>query len=85
MDAKQVVLQALSDVVGDTVMPEQMAGLATGVDIDFETLNLESLSRFEVMMQIEDALDLELDDDEVLEQGTVLGLVAYLEAKQKGG
>jgi len=85
MDVKQVVLGALGNVAGDKITPEQMAGLEKEVDLDFETLDLDSLSRFEVMMQIEEALDLELDDDDVLSQGSVLGLVAFLDRRGAGG
>ena len=84
MDARQVVLEALAGVAGDKITPEQITGLEAGVDLDFEALDLDSLSRFEVMMQIEEALDLELDDDEVLSQGSILGLVAYLDAARGG-
>lgn len=85
MDVKRVVLDALAGAMGGKNSPGVRAGLETGTDVAFDTLDLDSLSRFELMMQIEDALDVELDDDEVQEQGTVLGLVAFLEAKRADG
>ena len=84
MDVKRIVLDALTDENGAQVSAQTRADLESGTDVSFETLDLDSLSRFEVMMQIEEALDIELDDDEVLEQGTVLGLVAFLETRLAG-
>ena len=79
-DIKAVVLQALNDVVKDEVADEILPQLKAGHDVEFEALDLDSLSRFDVMMKIEDALDVELDDDEMLAQGSVGALITYLEA-----
>ena len=43
-----------------------------------DDLSLDSLSRFEVIMQIEEALDIELDEDEILAQKTVRGFADFV-------
>lgn len=84
-DVKAVVMQALTDALKQDKAADVVATLERGEDVDFTALDLDSLSRFEVMMQIEDALDVELDDDEMLAQGSVQALITYLEAGDRSG
>ena len=78
-DINKIVTDALVDALRDEVAPDVTARLSAGHDVDFATLDLDSLTRFEIIMQIEEQLDIELDDDEVQEQGSVLALVRFLE------
>jgi len=81
-DIRSIVIDALADALKDDDAAAVLPGLQNGDDLAIASLNLDSLSRFEVMMKIEDALDVELDDDEMLAQGSVNALIAYLEAGQ---
>ena len=78
-DINKIVTDALVDALRDEVAPDVTARLSAGQDVEFATLDLDSLTRFEIIMQIEEQLDIELDDDEVQEQGSVLALVRFLE------
>ena len=80
-DIQKIVTDALVDALRDEVAPDVMARLSAGRDVEFATLDLDSLTRFEIIMQIEEQLDIELDDDEVQEQGSVLALVLFLEQR----
>lgn len=61
-----------------------MQKLENGEDVKFEDLDIDSLDLFEVIMQIEDTFNIELDVDEVLAQGTVKGLTAFVEQRSQG-
>jgi acyl carrier protein len=74
-----LVVNALAEASGAKSDDEKTNKLKAGQDIALDALNLDSLARFEVIMQIEEALDIELDDDEILEQQTVLKLVNFIE------
>ena len=80
-DINKIVTDALVDALRDEVAPDVTARLSAGQDVEFATLDLDSLTRFEIIMQIEEQLDIELDDDEVQEQGSVLALVRFLEQR----
>ena len=80
-DINKIVTDALVDALRDEVAPDVTARLSAGQDVEFATLDLDSLTRFEIIMQIEEQLDIELDDDEVQEQGSVLALVLFLEQR----
>lgn len=53
--------------------------LRDGADLRFADLEIDSLSRFEFIMHVEEALDLDLDDDDIVALDTLNGLIAYLE------
>jgi acyl carrier protein len=78
---RTVVLDALDATIGIKGNPEFAKAQIAGEDIDLVELNIDSLSRMEAIMMIEEALDIEIDDDEVLEQKTVNGLIAYIEQR----
>ncbi|SDY66890.1 acyl carrier protein [Citreimonas salinaria] len=78
---RTVVLNALDATIGIKGNPEFVRAQIAGDDIDLAELNIDSLSRMEAIMLIEEALDIEIDDDEVLEQKTVNGLIAYIEPR----
>lgn len=76
-----LVINALAEASGAKSDDAQIGKLNRGEDVALDELNLDSLARFEVIMQIEEALDIELDDDEVLEQQTVKALVTFIETR----
>lgn len=74
-----LVTKALSAASGAKTDASVLARLKAGDDVLFVDLDMDSLARFEVIMQIEDAFEIELDEDEVLEQGSVKALVQFIE------
>ena len=81
LSIRALVVKALDDT-DDILSNARFAqALAEGQDIDLEDIGVDSLSRFEAIMQIEEALGIELDDDELTEQQTLNGLVAFLEQR----
>ncbi len=83
-DLRGVVIDALDRVTGARALPEVALKLARGEDVALAALELDSLSRFETLMLIEEALGVELDDDDLEEAATVDVLVARI-ARQVDG
>lgn len=75
---RKLVVDALDQAAGIRANPAFAAALNAGDDIELAALEVDSLSRFEAMMAIEDALGIELDDDEVMAQQTLDRLVAHV-------
>lgn len=75
---RALLIDALDASAGVRGNPAFATALARGEDIRLEALELDSLTRFEVMMQLEEALGIELDDDEVAAAGSLEGLVSHL-------
>ena len=82
---RTVVLNALDKIVGLKSNPAYVKALVAGSNISLTDLNMDSLSRMEAIMLIEEALGIEIDDDEVLEQDTLDGLISYLEQRHGSG
>ena len=78
---RALVVKALDDTADILSNARFAQALAAGQDIDLEDIGVDSLSRFEAIMQIEEALGIELDDDELAEQQTLNGLVTFLEQR----
>ncbi|MFN7223684.1 MAG: acyl carrier protein [Paracoccaceae bacterium] len=78
---RSVVIDALDKTVGLRGNPVFAAALIAGTDIRLGDLEIDSLSRMEAIMLIEEALCIEIDDDEVLEQDTLNGLISYIEPR----
>jgi acyl carrier protein len=83
-DILKLVSTALIEASGAKTEDHIIQKLKNGEDANFEDLDMDSLSQFEVIMQIEDALNIELDADEVLAQGTVKTLVDFVEKRSQG-
>jgi acyl carrier protein len=81
LSIRALVVKALDDTADILSNARFAQALAEGQDIDLEDIGVDSLSRFEAIMQIEEALGIELDDDELTEQQTLNGLVAFLEKR----
>lgn len=84
---RALVIDALDASAGVRGNPVFAGAIARGEDVTFDTLDLDSLTRFEVMMHLEEALGIELDDDEVEGAGTLDALVRHLiqAVEAKGG
>lgn len=76
---RKTVISALhtaTDILND---PDLGQAVLNGADLDFDDIDIDSLSRFELIMHVEDALDLELDDDDLIRQTSLNQLIAFLE------
>ena len=82
---RAVVVQALATAADGKLSAETIAELHAGGDIAFEKLDLTSLKRFEIIMQVEEEFDVEIDDDEVMEQESISALIALIETKRTTG
>ena len=80
-DFMSLVVSALTDACNEKTPKDILTKLQNQEDVLLEDLQLDSLSRFEVMMKIEDALDIELDEDDLIDQKSVQGLADYLASK----
>lgn len=78
-DVRALVIDALDQAAGVRTNAVFARAIAAGEDVPLSSIDVDSLSRFEAIMQIEDELGIEIDDDEMMEQGTLNGLVAYLQ------
>lgn len=81
-EIRKAVVDALHAATG--VLNDPVAGrtLLAGEDFRFASLEMDSLTLFEMMMNIEEALGLELDADEVAEHETLSALVAWLDSRR---
>jgi acyl carrier protein len=80
-DILALLVNALETSSSPTTPSSTFSGLRSGKDVALDALQMDSLSRFEVIMHMEEVLDIELDEDEILEQETVLGLVSFIEQR----
>lgn len=78
---RTVVMNALDKTIGLRGNRVFAEAIVAGRDIRLTDLDMDSLSRMEAIMLIEEALDIEIDDDEVLEQDTLNGLIGYIEPR----
>lgn len=80
-DIRALVIDALDEAAGIRTNAAFARSLARGEDIELAAIEVDSLSRFEAIMRIEEELGIEIDDDEMLEQETLGRLVLYLEGR----
>jgi acyl carrier protein len=78
---RALVIEVLDEVAGIRSNAAFADALRSGGDMALAMLDLDSLARFEAIMLIEEALGIELDDDELLEQQTLNRLVTFLETR----
>lgn len=78
---RTLVIRVLDEVAGIRSNAAFAEALRSGDDILLEAIGVDSLARFEAIMQIEDSLGIEIDDDELLEQQTLNRLVQFLEQR----
>jgi acyl carrier protein len=80
-DVRALVINTLDEVAGVRSNAAFARALQTGDDISLDALEVDSLSRFEAIMRIEEDLSIEIDDDEMVEQQTLNRLIAFIEAR----
>jgi acyl carrier protein len=78
---RHTVISALNKATGLLNNPELARPLMAGQDLAFEAFEMDSLSMFEVIMELEERLGLELDADQVAASLSVNGLVAHLRTR----
>lgn len=78
-DVRRAVVAALDEIAGLLSNPAIGPALARGEDVPFDRIEMDSLTRFEVIMRLEEEFGIELDDDEVLAQESVAGLIGFIE------
>lgn len=76
---RDIVIAALHKSVGLLDDPKHAPAVLGGEDLIFSEIELDSLDLFEVIMEIEDRMGLELDADDVADQPSLHALVAFLE------
>ena len=82
MDAvREVVIGALHKATGVLNTPERARALLSGEDLAFSEIDMDSLSLFEVIMEVEDRFGIELDADLVAGHEGVDAFVAYLKTR----
>lgn len=80
-DVREVVIRALHKASGFLSDPEMARLALSGGDLELDRLELDSLSRFEAMMDIEERLSIEVDDDEIEGLATLDALVAFMASR----
>ena len=80
-EVRDIVIRALDKASGFLSDPEMALLALSGQDLALDRLELDSLSRFEAMMEIEDRLSIEVDDDEVDGLTTLDALVAFVASR----
>lgn len=80
LGTRAVVVAALQKTMGLMNNPAVAPLVLAGKDIDLSQIDLDSLDLFEVIMEIEDRLGLQLDADDVAGQPTLHALVVYLDS-----
>ncbi|MCC6305437.1 MAG: acyl carrier protein [Rhodobacteraceae bacterium] len=81
---RRAVVAAFDEIAGLLSNPEVGPALIRGDDVPLAGIELDSLTRFEIIMRLEEEFAIELDDDEVLAQTSVAGLVAHIGARLAG-
>lgn len=76
---RALVIRILDDVAGIQNNAAFTEALMQDKDVSLDLMDVDSLARFDAIMQIEDSLGIEIDDDELLEQATLNSLVAFVE------
>jgi acyl carrier protein len=78
---RALVIGVLDEVAGIRTNAAFADALVKGDDISLEAIGVDSLARFEAIMKLEEALGIEIDDDELVEQETLNRLVVFLEER----
>jgi acyl carrier protein len=82
---RDVVVAALNKATGVLNEPEMARQILSGADVAFADLDLDSLTMFEMIMEIEEQLGIEMNLDAVAEAKGLDEVVAYLRAGGHGG
>jgi acyl carrier protein len=76
---REIVIAALHRSIGLLNDPVLAPRVLAGDDLPFSALEMDSLDLFEVIMEIEDRMGLELDADDVAAQPGLVALVEFLD------
>lgn len=79
---RDIVVAALHKSIGLLNDPTHAPSVLAGNDLSFSELELDSLDLFEVIMEIEDRMGLQLDADDVAAQQSLHALVDFLNQAQ---
>jgi acyl carrier protein len=80
-DLRATVIEALDRASGFLTNPQLARLTLSGQDFDLDRLGLDSLTRFEALMELEDRLLIEIDDDELGQCRTLDQLTAFLRSR----
>ncbi len=80
---RQTVIDALLKASGKTLSAEMISSIRAGKDLNFDEVEFDSLTRFETIMHVEEVFSVEIDDDEVMDNPTLSGLIELIEQKRK--
>lgn len=78
---RDTVIAALNSATGVLNKPQFARPLMSGGDVRFDAMEIDSLSLFEIIMEVEERLGIELDADLVAGQESVCGFVDYLKTQ----
>jgi acyl carrier protein len=78
---RKVVIEALNKASGALNEPEMARTLMSGGDVPFAELDMDSLTMFEMIMDVEEKLGIELDADQVASKSGVDEFVSYLKLR----
>jgi acyl carrier protein len=76
---RDIVIAALHKSIGLLNDPGHAPAVLAGKDLEFSRIEIDSLDLFEVIMEIEDRMGLELDADDVAAQPSLHALVEFLD------
>lgn len=83
-DVRKIVVDAVNKVTGFMNNSDHFAIVRDRGHLDLSELDIDSLSQFEIIMEIEEALSVELDADEVFAHSSLNALCTWLDAKVAG-
>ncbi len=78
---RDIVIEALNKATGILNEPEMARRILGGGDVRFDEMEIDSLSLFEVIMEVEERLGIELDADLVAAQPSIDAFAGYLAAR----
>jgi hypothetical protein len=79
LTTRDIVIASLHKTAGILNDPRHARLLMAGQDVALAEIEMDSLDLFEVIMEIEDRLGLQLDADDVASQPSLHALVAFLD------
>jgi acyl carrier protein len=80
-ELRDIAVRALHRATGLLNDPHRAREVMAGRNVDFDGLDMDSLSLFEVIMELEDRLGIELDANDVAELADLDALLAFLSAQ----
>jgi acyl carrier protein len=75
---REIIISAIHESTGFLNDPKFFKSKNDNIDIIFSEIDIDSLSRFEIVMHIEEALDIELDSEDVFNHQSLFELEEYL-------